>query len=250
MRESTVGSVFGACVSNPISKPHFPSLYIQYEEYFHIYADKTCTKNILKFVKSKQSEILHETTWYFIKRKSIMRQERRSKVINVSVFIVCTLLGAVTLDMYTWKVPNNYILICSITSAYILWGLYGLWGFVHMFIRFCLTIAILYIPYSLGGIGAGDVKLVAVISTLLTAKETMVVICLSVILGASMGIMHHIKNKQLFSRGREILFLGRSCVFYKQGSAFFQELRKGKKIHFTVCILIAYLLLESKEGVF
>lgn len=156
---------------------------------------------------------------------------------------------AMILDVRTWRIPNSFIVLCSITASYLLVSEMGVWGCAYFAGRFLLTVVCLYPVYLVGGIGAGDIKLFGVMSTLMTLKDILWVIIVSIVMGVSVGILRWIKRKQLISKGGQLAALGKKCIIDRQVSAVFQKAKQGEKIHFAICIFGAYLGWICKEGV-
>lgn len=154
---------------------------------------------------------------------------------------------ASVLDVRTWRVPNSFIVLCSITSLYLLCTEQGVWGCFRFLIQFFWPVLLLYPVYLLGGMGSGDVKLLGVVSTLMNPREMLWVILVSIVIGAGMGLLGYIRKKQWVSKGIQWYVLGKNCYFNRQFSAFFQEVQNGKKIHFTLCILCAFVGWVCKE---
>ena len=136
------------------------------------------------------------------------------------------------MDLRTYRVPNSFIVLCSITGMYLLWLEMGMWGTITFLYRFLWPIALLYIIYLIGGLGAGDIKLLAVVSTAMTSQNMMWLIMCSLCIGAAYGLFRLIKSRQL-------------CLFYMRKSANYHT----TKIHFTVCILFAFVGCLCKEGI-
>lgn len=143
------------------------------------------------------------------------------------------LIVAVAIDYRSWCVPNKFIVLCSITSMYLLWTEMGVWGCPAFICRFLWPIVLLYPVYLVKGIGAGDIKLLAVVSTTMISQKMIGLILCSFIIGAVFGLLRWIKNRRL-------------CLFYKQKSANYQT----TKIHFTLCILCAFIECLIKEEIF
>lgn len=164
-------------------------------------------------------------------------------------YVMGMLVGAVLLDLRTWRVPNSYIILCSITGLYALWKEMGVWGCATFLLRFTWPILLLYGVYLMGGLGAGDIKLLAVISAMMESRVMIRLIMGSIVIGASYGLLRLVKGGQLIQRCRKLWYQGYGCLFHKQNFAFFQWWKTGERIHFTVCIFMAYLWCLCKEGV-
>lgn len=101
----------------------------------------------------------------------------------------------------------------------------------------------------MGGLGAGDVKLFGVISTLVESRCMIRLIIISIIIGAAYGLFRLVKNGQLIKGCRCLLYQGIGGLFHKQKFAIFQQMKTGEGIHFTVCILMGCIWCICKEGV-
>ena len=98
------------------------------------------------------------------------------------------LVGAVLLDLKTWRIPNSYIVSCSITAVFLLMREMGVWGCFIFLGRFLWPILLLYGVYLMGGLGAGDIKLLGVISTLMSSRIIIRLIVMSMVIGAAYGV--------------------------------------------------------------
>lgn len=159
------------------------------------------------------------------------------------------LTAAVVLDLYSERVPNLFIVLCSITSVYLNVQKMGIWGFASFLFRLLWPILLLFIVYLIGAIGAGDVKLLAVLSTYMDSKKILYIMVISSFFGVAIGIFRIILKGQLVEKMKDLLFYLKTSPFSMQSSAFFQLKDRGEKIHFTICILLAYVFCVCKEGV-
>ena len=170
-------------------------------------------------------------------------------LIDFGEYVMGMLVGAVLLDLKTRRVPNSYIILCSITGIYALWEEMGVWGCATFLLRYIWPIILLYGVYLIGGLGAGDVKLLGVISTLVEGRVMIRLILGSIVIGAMYGLLRLIKGRQLIQFCRNLWNQGCSFLIHKQKFAFIQWTKTGEKVHFTVCILMAYIGCICKEGV-
>ncbi|MFB4167736.1 prepilin peptidase [Virgibacillus sp. JSM 102003] len=84
----------------------------------------------------------------------------------LNIFLLLILLICVITDLKSRKIYNNVIypaLLATFTYHLITSGLDGL---SHSFIGFLIGLGLLLIPYLMGGMGAGDVKLLALIGAM------------------------------------------------------------------------------------
>lgn len=126
---------------------------------------------------------------------------------------------AVWFDWYSFRIPNSLILFGYLTTFFMqmLWSdgtivqklLYLITG------AFC-PIFLMGLVWIAGGIGAGDVKLLSVLGTVLGAKEIFPCCIIALVAGAFIGIA--------------------------------AKLTKRKKIHFSIAILIGILIYFFHNG--
>jgi prepilin peptidase CpaA len=100
------------------------------------------------------------------------------------------LLGAVIYDFASHRLPNYYLLLgLLIGFAWQAWA--AGWGGVVSASAGLATGLALFLPiYALGGMAAGDVKLMAVVGSFLGAGGTFWAGALSLIAGAVLGILY------------------------------------------------------------
>ena len=123
-------------------------------------------------------------------------------VIN-NIILITALLLSVIFDITQKRIPN------FITLPVMVWGLLsysvteGFSGFTFSFFGFLLGLGVFIIPYILGGMGAGDVKLMAAIGALKGAEFIFITALLTAICGGIMavgymlikrGLLYSIKN--------------------------------------------------------
>lgn len=158
-------------------------------------------------------------------------------------------MPAVYFDLQSKRIPNKWIVLASSINLVLLCLEKEQRGCVLFLVRFLLPIVLLYAVYIIGGLGAGDIKLFAVISTTMEAHQTISVILCSFFIGAAYGLLRWISEKKLFSKIREGIFYGKQYFFYRQKTACIQRLQEGETIHFSLCILCAYIGVLLKEGI-
>lgn len=86
------------------------------------------------------------------------------------IYLAIILLIASFTDFRTQKIPN--LLTFTGTFIAISYHLFsgGLQGFLFSFLGVVIGIAVLIVPYAMGGMGAGDVKLMGTVGSFLGAK--------------------------------------------------------------------------------
>ncbi|MBQ9631489.1 MAG: prepilin peptidase [Lachnospiraceae bacterium] len=174
-----------------------------------------CENNGLVVVHN--GRILMKRRLHIVLRQTIMPgMEARIEI------IVLLLLGAAVLsDLKTEKVPNRLIL-----AGYALGALYRIhappelayfvWDIVY-------PIALLYPLYLARGLGAGDIKLFSVLSVFYPFSILIQIMIFSLYVGA----------------GQAACRLAYARVFHKEYKNY---------IHYTICILLAYLIYLMQEA--
>ncbi len=111
---------------------------------------------------------------------------------------VLTLIGIIIAAGIDWrmrKIPN------ALTFTMIILGLVlntfqsGFTGFQHSFLGLCLGILLLYLPFQLGGVGGGDVKLMGAIGSLLGPVFIFKIFLASAICGGILSFTYMINRK-------------------------------------------------------
>ncbi len=145
------------------------------------------------------------------------------------------LLGAVYMDLKTNHVRNQYIVLGYLTGLFYNvqeFGILGLRVFVwHAF----WPVVLLYVLFMVRGLGAGDIKLISVMSTFLVPSKVVHILIASVFIGAVISI------------GKILLHIGKQG---KGGSVCRSTIRLGSYIHYTTCILGAMIYACVKEGLY
>ncbi len=119
------------------------------------------------------------------------------------------LLGAMIWDAKEKRVPNAFIaasacmgIALQITEFGLQKGLF-LWGK-----KFFGTFLIMYLFYLLHALGAGDVKLICVISGMFTGKTALYMTAAALVLGAAAGVIHLLFPALMAKRIHFTYFLG------------------------------------------
>ncbi|WP_053218318.1 A24 family peptidase [Virgibacillus senegalensis] len=107
----------------------------------------------------------------------------------IDVFLLLILLICVITDMKSRKIYNKVIYPSLILAFSFHVAAAGWAGFSHAFLGFLIGFALLLIPYFLGGMGAGDVKLLALIGALKGGEFVFQSFFYIAIVGAVMAII-------------------------------------------------------------
>lgn len=157
------------------------------------------------------------------------------------------LIAAAGTDLVSRRVPNELIILGMITGGYLTVSgvrdgnlLFFLW-------RLLWPILLLYPLYLIGGLGAGDVKLLGCLSLFLPAEDIIWILMGSFIIGGIVGFLSLIKTGQLFIRCGAFLRHLCTCLSVKKISVYNPKEGKGRELHFAVCMLCSAILCFLKE---
>ncbi len=107
-------------------------------------------------------------------------------------------------DLRIRKIPN-WLTFSMIFSGIILNSYdHGLMGFEHSFFGFIIGILFLLIPFTLGGVGAGDVKLLGALGSLLGPVLIFKIILVSAVFGGIFSLFFVIGKRRIKEVFREI----------------------------------------------
>jgi prepilin peptidase CpaA len=102
--------------------------------------------------------------------------------------VTVTLIVAAIIDGYKLKVPN-WITFPMITSGWAISALsYGWEGFGWSLVGTAVGLALLLPAYAIGGMGAGDVKLLAGVGAWVGGTTTLYAYCVSAIIGGLIAV--------------------------------------------------------------
>lgn len=104
----------------------------------------------------------------------------------LTIKICCTLIGlslVVAWDLTKRRIPNWIVLFfLAVALIFNLWEA-GLPGLLQVLAGFALGVALLFVPFALGGMGAGDVKLLAGLGALWGPKFAFATFLLGAVAG-------------------------------------------------------------------
>ena len=138
------------------------------------------------------------------------------------------------------KIPNwlnfgTVVLVLIYNIAHLNWH-----GVMHCLLGFVVGIAVLFIPYLMGGMGAGDVKLLGAVGSIVGFKNILWIFFYSGICGLFLGIIW-------------ILFSPGHLKFLITTGKVLPPVDKKQKLPYGVAIMfgvIAYIILGTNRFVF
>ena len=91
-------------------------------------------------------------------------------------------------DVRTRRIPNYLTLGIALSGLAYQLGLQGWQGAVHSFTGLALGFGLLFIPYAMGGMGAGDVKALAALGAWLGPWATFLLFCYTAVAGGLLAL--------------------------------------------------------------
>ena len=114
----------------------------------------------------------------------------------IGTVVVFTCFCAVV-DLRTRRIPNALTGAALITGLSINFILFGLTGLLNSLSGLVILTAVLFTPFALGGIGGGDVKMMAAVGALLGPRLGLASLCAGVIIGGVVMAAHLLRYGQL-----------------------------------------------------
>ena len=160
------------------------------------------------------------------------------------ILIPATIAAAACItDLQDQKIKNPLILTGYAAGFWYIIYRQGVPGIPIFFVRAILPIAIFYILFVIGVLGAGDIKLISVLSTFLTLKETCTVVFFSFVLGAIAALFKMLLNRELWARIAYLSDYASICIGERKLLPY-QRIGKNSTIHFSVPIFISFIITE------
>ena len=111
----------------------------------------------------------------------------------LSLFVfICTIT-----DLRSRRIPNSLSGPALLTGVSVNWLLSGPAGLVHSLAGMLLLILLLIAPFALGGIGGGDVKMMAAVGAWLGPRLGAASVTAGVVIGGAIMVAHLARTRQL-----------------------------------------------------
>lgn len=163
-------------------------------------------------------------------RWTYFQQERRAEDIIYLIPLIATASTAVVTDYERWIIPNRLIAIGLIQGFLVSAGLNGLRAGLLVSLKGCvIPVVALYVLFLCRALGAGDIKLLAVVGTFVGTDVTKVIVY-SFLAGGIISLVFLLKEILLSITNRKEIS--------KKG--FYAELRKSR-VHFSAAILLGIM---------
>ncbi len=166
----------------------------------------------------------------------------------IILFLVLT-VAAIT-DLLFDKIYNEWLLGAMAAGlCYAVWK-DGAAGLLRALVSMTIPFALLYPLFIIGGLGAGDVKLLSVAGCFLTIKESIWCLGLSFLLGAAISLLKMAGGRNFLERMKyflsyvvDVFNSGEWKLYEEDGRD--RKKRKEGKIHFSVPVLLGMVIYKG-----
>ena len=159
---------------------------------------------------------------------------------SLPVFLASSFLLLICLtDTLHSRIPNLFTLGLTLVGLTYNLAVAGLAGLTTSVSGLAAGLALLLIPYLMGGMGAGDVKALAALGALLGPQAILIVFAYTGLVGGVMAIVHYLFNRDLVSKclaGLRALRL----FFYTRKFSDITPSRNGEQLRFPYAAAIAF----------
>ena len=144
----------------------------------------------------------------------------------IIITVALLVLLAVYWDLRWRKIPN-YLTFPAIGLGFLLNSLGNSWnGLVFAFVGLAVGIALLILPYVLGGMGGGDVKFLGALGALVGTYSVLNIFLYATLVGGAIAIGVAIANKNLIETFKKMWLLLKCIVLFRApeaGATLFQK---------------------------
>ncbi len=161
----------------------------------------------------------------------------------VTVAILIWLICVTVNDLLDYKISNRLILLGMIFGFGYRFYQEGIMAIVFFPIDFILPILLLFLLFSFRVLGAGDIKVFAVLSGIYGLQITLVLIILSFLYSSILVIIQFLHNNSLISKFLKTISIPliRVRIFFYGNDIISNFGKQGSLIHFSLAITIAYI---------
>lgn len=160
------------------------------------------------------------------------------------------LAGGAAYDLRDHRVPNWWVLGGGGIGLGIVWWLYAggadtAWQIpVWFFLRLLVAIAVFFPLFYVRMIGAGDIKLIALICGFLEFRDGSLSIVYGFLIGAAMALIKMLVQRNLFQRLNYLYAYFRRLILTKEVRAYNDPSRDGyaHTIPFGLCLFLGTLI--------
>ncbi len=150
------------------------------------------------------------------------------------------LFAAVRSDLRSWQIPNLWIgigLTAGVFCRILSWSSFGWSGF---FLGVLLPFLICWIPYRMGALGAGDVKLLMALGALSGGQTILYILFFSFLFAAGISLCRLLNLRQLRSSLLQLICFFQTMFFEGKIETYPGRYVEGHTIRFSIAILFGY----------
>lgn len=104
---------------------------------------------------------------------------------------------AAVIDLRTRRIPN-WLTLSAVLLGFLLQGIFsGVHGLIYAVLGLLVGAGLFFIPFALGGMGPGDVKLMAAVGVFLGPKDALWAVLLTGVAGGVLALMWAVLHGQL-----------------------------------------------------
>ncbi len=158
-----------------------------------------------------------------------------------AVVSLILLFAAAVSDLRSWRVPNLWIVIglaAGVLCRILAWSSFG-WG--SLLLGCLLPFLICWIPYRMGAMGAGDVKLLMALGTLNGGQHVLYCIFFSFLFAAGISLGRLLSLRQFRSSLIQLFQYFHTTLLQGKFGMYPGRSAEGHIIHFAVAILPGYV---------
>ena len=160
----------------------------------------------------------------------------------VEGLLVSYLAVVTTADLKWEKIPNELILLGGMTGCFASFLLSGTRGMILGILKGIATLLLLYVLYLIRALGAGDIKLFAVMAMYPENTKMQSVVILSFLTGALAGSIRILWKRQLILRFSNLFSHIATCVRLRRLVPYRTLEGSDSYLHFAVYISLGYLI--------
>lgn len=157
-------------------------------------------------------------------------------------------------DWRTRRIPNYLTFGGALAGVFFQTAVFGWPGLVQALLGFFLGLALLLLPYILGGMGAGDVKALAALGAWLGPKGCFAVFCYMALIGGLMSLVVIIVDGSLWRYLRRGWALLQSLVLCRGQESLAASLTPGENLTpglpYGVAIALGMLVYMVRGNIF
>lgn len=157
--------------------------------------------------------------------------------------LLLVLVLAAMSDLKSRRISNRLILFGLTGGLIYRIGIEGAPGIVTFFIHISIPVILFYLLFLMRALGAGDIKLFSIISSICSYKELVYCMAAAFVIGAGMALLKMLYYKTLYARLSMFISYVQGMYQEKQFKQYSSGVRDSvNTIHFSVAILLGYLV--------